>query len=178
MAIPLPWYPLQLPWQRDAASAACSAASSPPSGSRVCGHMHTHMQTHVRTHAHTPEQSRGPAWGVPQFPLILKPKARNPGREPAGLMGSVPRYPMALWATQLCPLSPPSPSPSRAGSVRGSSFPTETPRHRDTGAGIIDVPKQDTARALFCAERGGRAPCHRCPHHLPSSHCPDPTSGK
>lgn len=52
MAIPLPWYPLRLPWQRDAASAACSAASIPPSGSRVCGHTHAHMQTRVHTRAH------------------------------------------------------------------------------------------------------------------------------
>lgn len=66
MAIPLPWYPLRLPWQRDAASAAWQQ--------RVRAQAHTHADTRVHTRTH---QSRGAAWGVPQFPPILKPKGRN-----------------------------------------------------------------------------------------------------
>lgn len=115
MAIPLPWYPLRLPWQRDA------ACSGPPSGRRVCGHTHTctctHTYTHTRTHTRTHLRSRGAARAVPQFPLPnFESKGEKRGTKTNWSDGDRPRVPpTALWATPRCPLSP-----SRAGSVRGS----------------------------------------------------------
>lgn len=127
MAIPLPWYPLRLPWQRDAASAACSAASIPPSGSRVCGHTHAHMQTRVHTRAHAHQsKAEGQPGACLSFPQFRSLKGRNLAGEPG--WGWSPGTP---W-----PSGPPSSAPCPPVPVpeQGWQRPRQLVPHRDPTA--------------------------------------------